>query len=154
MPDETTSFERLLADLAGAEVDFVTIGGVACALCGFVRSTEDVDILVRRGAANLASMLRVLEGFGEGHARELSADDFTDEEGSIRVVEDFPVDVFVRLRGFTLEDLLPHRVWHDAAGTRIPYLDAEGLIRLKEESDREKDRIDVVALRRILGERK
>lgn len=33
----------------------------------------------------------------------------------------------------------------------IPFLDAEALIRLKRDSWREKDRIDVAALKRILG---
>ena len=41
-----TPYEKLLAKLAGAEVKFIIVGGVAIALNGFVRTTEDVDILV------------------------------------------------------------------------------------------------------------
>jgi hypothetical protein len=35
------------------------------------------------------------------------------------------------------------------AGIRIPYLNAAGLILLKQESRREKDRLDVAALQRL-----
>jgi hypothetical protein len=114
-----------------------------------VRATEDVDILVARQPANLEQMLTVLCGFGEGAARELTPDDFPDEEGAIRVVEDFPVDIFVRLQGRAFEDLLVYRSWHAVAGIRIPYLNAAGLILLKQESRREKDRLDVAALQRL-----
>lgn len=152
MPSETNPFEKLLVDLARADVRFLTVGGVACALCGFVRTTEDMDILVARDTSNLEKLLHVLGSFGEGHARELSVGDFTDDEGSIRVVEDFPLDIFVRMRGFTYDTLLPHRAWHEASGSKIPYLNAQGLILLKQESEREKDRIDVSALRQLLDE--
>lgn len=40
------SFEKLLALLAGHEVRFVVVGGVAVTLQGYARLTEDVDLLV------------------------------------------------------------------------------------------------------------
>ena len=154
MNPDLTTFEKLLAELASAQVDFLCVGGVACSLCGFVRATEDVDILVARHRLNLEKLLTVLSGFGEGAARELTVADFTDEEGAIRVVEDFPVDIFVRMRGRTFEDLLTYRRWHVVGDIRIPYLGAAGLILLKQESWREKDRLDVAALQRLQAEEK
>jgi len=152
MNPELTTFENLLSALAVAQVDFLCVGGVACALCGFVRATEDVDILIAREHANLEKLLAVLRSFGEGAAAELTPDDFSDEEGAIRVVEDFPVDIFVRMSGNTYADLLPHRRWHEVGGRRIPYLGPAGLILLKQTSWREKDRIDVAALQRLQTE--
>ena len=133
-------------DLANAQVPYLTIGGVACALCGFVRTTEDIDIIVARDSASVEKLLSVLRSFGEGQARELSPADFSDEEGSIRVIEEFPVDIFVRMRGHSYEDLLPYRAWHTAATARIPYLNAEGLILLKKDSYREKDLPEVTLM--------
>ncbi len=146
-------FERLLADLARAEVRFVTVGGMACALNGLVRTTEDVDVLVDDAPENLRKLLDVLASFGEGHARELAVEDFTDEEGAIRVVEDFPLDIFTRMGGRRFEDLLPHVRRRLVAGVDVPYLDAEGLILVKGESLRERDRMDVLALRAMLTDR-
>lgn len=146
---EPTLFEKLLVNLVNAEVRFVTIGGLACAMCGFVRTTEDVDIIVSSDTLNIERLLTVLRGFGKGHAGELSVADFSDEEGAVRVIEDFPLDIFVRVLGHSYDDLLSYRRWHDTCHGRIPYLNCAGLILLKKTSHREKDRIDVSALKRI-----
>ena len=150
MNNKPTSFEELLADLSRHGVDYILVGGLAVALCGFIRATLDVDILVRADQENIRRLLQRLEHFGEGHARELAPDDFTLEEGSIRIVEEFPVDVFTLMSGRTYEDLLPLTARHRIDDVEIVYLNAEGLITLKADSVRPKDQIDVQALRDIL----
>ena len=52
-----TPYEKLLAKLARADVKFIIVGGVAVALNGFVRTTEDVDILVEASADNVTRFL-------------------------------------------------------------------------------------------------
>ncbi len=42
------TFEKLLVLLADGQVQFVLVGGVAVTLHGYIRLTEDVDILVER----------------------------------------------------------------------------------------------------------
>lgn len=147
-----SSYAKLLATLVEAGVDFVTVGGLACAMNGHVRMTEDVDILVRREDRNLNLLLATLTGFGEGYARELSLEDFSDEEGAVRVIEEFPIDIFVRMNGHTYESLqsnIEHLPLNDVS---LPYLDIAGLLLLKKDSLREKDQIDVLALSRLLQE--
>jgi predicted nucleotidyltransferase len=39
-------FEKLLQMLYDGGVKFIVVGGVACALNSFVRSTDDLDILM------------------------------------------------------------------------------------------------------------
>ncbi len=145
-----TPYEKLLENLARAEVNFIVVGGVAVALNGFVRTTEHVDILIERSPENVGRLLDALSDFGEGHARELTAADFDDAEGAIRIIEDFPLDVFTVMRGKRYADLI-----HSIRRTRIndiqvQYLNAEALISIKEKSEREKDQIDVSALRSAL----
>ena len=48
--------------------------------------TEDVDVLIDSSHDNIIQLLATLANYGEGFARELSVDDFTDEEGAIRIV--------------------------------------------------------------------
>ncbi len=151
MNPDFTPFEKLLVDLSRDEVAFITVGGVACALCGFVRTTEDVDLLVAADPDNLDRLLQCLARCGEGYARELSPADFPDEEGAVRLIEEFPIDLFIRMGGRYYEDLLPYRRWTSLDGVQVPYLGAEGLILLKQDSVREKDRIDVAALRQRLA---
>ena len=148
----TSAFERLLADLSEAEVDYILVGGLAVAFCGHVRATEDVDILVQVDDENLARLLEVLVGFGEGSATELQVDDFTLKEGAIRVVEEFPLDIFTQMSGYRYEDLESMTETRHVNDHMIHHLNIEGLIILKEESFRHKDQMDVAALRRIQEE--
>src|SRR5687767_9064461 len=107
-PSETTSqFEKLLAKLARSGVDFAVVGGLAVVLNGYGRVTEDADILVSDAAENLQRVIDVLTQWGDGAARELTLADFPPQEGSIRVTEDFPLDIFTRMRGKTLDDFRP-----------------------------------------------
>lgn len=144
-------FGNLLVALAQAGVDFVAVGGVAISLNGFVRATEDVDILVHDSPENLRKMLDCLTRWGEGWARELKVEDFTFEQGSIRVMEDFDLDIFVRMKGRRLDDFRPNLRHFDSDGVRIPYLSPADLIFLKEGSWREKDQLDVAAMKEILA---
>ncbi|HEX4696475.1 MAG TPA: nucleotidyltransferase [Candidatus Udaeobacter sp.] len=144
-----TPYEKLLAKLARAEVRFIIVGGVAVALNGFVRTTEDVDILLETSLENVTKLLDALKGFGEGHARELCQADFTESEGAVRIIEDFPLDVFTIMRGKRYADLIASTQTTRIDDIDVRYLNAEALIALKQDSQRDQDRIDVSALRSL-----
>ena len=147
-------FEKLLADLAHADVHFVTVGGVACAFNGHVRATQDVDILVSAEPGNLSRLLEALRGFGEGYASELSEADFPVEPGAVRIVEDFPLDIFTLMAGLRYEDLVDQVSWWTSGDVSIPFLDVEGLLRIKGVSLRERDQQDVIARRLLRDSRR
>jgi hypothetical protein len=154
-PKETISrFERLLADLARGEVDFAVVGGLAVILNGYPRLTLDADILVNDASENIRRLLRCLERWGEGWARELCVEDFAPQEGSIRITEEFDLDVFTRMRGQSLDGFRPRLGYLEAGAVRIPYLAPEDLIFLKQGSWREKDQLDVLAMKEILERRR
>lgn len=154
-PKETISqFEKLLAALAVDRVDFAVVGGVAVILNGYPRLTLDVDILVHPSEENLNRLLDCLKRWGEGWAKELTIQDFSIEAGAIRVIEDFALDIFVTMGGRTLDDFRPRLLHLDTGTVRIPYLAPEDLIYLKQDSWRDKDRLDVEAMREIIARRK
>jgi hypothetical protein len=145
-------FERLLARLADANVRFVLVGGLAVALNGYVRLTEDVDILIEPSEPNVRRLLECLADFGEGFARELSVGDFSDEEGAIRIVEEAEhcqLDIFTRMTGLHYADIASDAVRTGIGGREIRHASKAALIRLKSASVREKDRLDVAALQRL-----
>ncbi len=144
-------FGSLLVELVRAGVDFAAVGGVAVSLNGFVRATEDVDILVHNSSENLSKLLDCLRHWGEGWARELKVEDFTVEEGSIRVMEDFDLDIFVKMHGKTIDDFRPNLRFFESDGVRIAYLSPADLIYLKQGSWREKDQLDVAAMKEIIA---
>jgi hypothetical protein len=146
------AFAKLLVALADANVRFVVVGGVAVALNGFVRMTEDIDLLVDDEPENLQRLLATLTRFGEGFARELKPADFTAEEGAIRIVEETEscvIDLFVRMRGLSYMDVAGDAVTFAVAGHPLLHASRRRLIQLKEGSMREKDQLDIAALRRL-----
>jgi hypothetical protein len=143
---ETISrFGRLLVDLAKHEVEFALVGGLAIILNGYERLTLDADILIHDSPANIEKLLNRLCSWGEGWARELSVSDFTAQEGAIRVMEEFDLDIFTRMRGQALNDFKPR------LNVFIRYLAPADLIFLKEGSWREKDQLDVLAMKAVLA---
>lgn len=101
--------------------------------------------------ANLRKLLARLEQWGEGWARELKPEDFSPEAGSIRVMEEFDLDIFVQMRDKKLDDFRPRLRYWETGGARIPYLAPVDLIFLKEGSWRDKDKLDVQAMREIMA---
>ena len=150
-PENYFQFERLLVELARAGIDFAVVGGVAVSLNGFVRATDDVDIIVHESPENIRRLLDALSHWGEGWARELKVEDFVPQEGAIRVMESFDLDIFTRMAGHSWKDFQPRLQYFEAGGSRIPYLAAADLIVLKTGSRREKDQLDVAALKRIIS---
>jgi len=146
-----SQFEKLLVGLAQANVDFAIVGGLAVALNGLIRATEDVDIIIADNTDNVQRLLDYLSTWGEGWARELKAEEFIPQEGSIRVVEDFPLDIFTRMRDRSIHDFRPRLRAIDVQGQKIQYISAHDLIALKEGSWREKDKIDVEFLRDLIN---
>lgn len=144
-------FEKLLADLTKAGVDYAVVGGVAVIANGYPRFTEDLDILVSDSRENLTKLLEVLKVFGEGYARELTPEDFVRQEGSIRVMEEFSLDIFTVMRESTLDDFRPNLRRYELAHFSFFHLSPDQLILLKQNSWRDKDKLDVLAMEEIVA---
>jgi hypothetical protein len=149
------SFEKLLVRLIDAGVQFVVVGGVAVTLNGYVRLTEYVDLLLNGAPDNINRLLQSLATYGEGFASELTLDDFGDEEGAIRIVEvteQCQIDLFTRMSGLHFSDLRQDAETWKINGRSIFYASKSSLIRLKQSSQREKDHLDVMALKQLLND--
>jgi len=147
------SFEKLLVRLAEAKVDFILVGGLAVALNGYVRLTEDVDLLVSADPENLRRLLASLATFGEGYGGTLDLSDFNEEPGAIRIIEEKEsciIDLFTVMAGCTYRDLIADSETTTLVGHSIRYASKSALIRLKSGSVREKDQIDVIALKGLI----
>ena len=150
-PENFFPFEKLLVALVRSGVDFAVVGGIAISMNGYVRATEDVDIIISDAPENLRKLLPCLEQWGEGWARELKVEDFVVQEGSVRLIEDFILDMFTRMCGKSLDDFRPRLRHLETGGVRIPYLSPADLVFLKQDSWRDKDKLDVQAMREIIA---
>ncbi len=152
------AFANLLGKLNEAGVRYLVVGGVAVCLHGYPRATQDMDILVEATPENARRLITALSGWGEGHASELSESDFCPPElGSVRVGEDFVLDIFTLMRSRALDANLDYAALAAdaqslplAQGGQVAFASASRLIDLKRDSGRPKDEADVAMLSEIL----
>ena len=94
-----------------------------------------MDIIIDYEKENINLLISIRSNFGEGSAKELSYTDFDLEEGCIRIVEDFPLDIFTIMRSHTYQYLTQYLNFYEIKEVKIPHLGAKGLIELKQKSN-------------------
>lgn len=156
MPDrvpEPLDAQRILEELAGHEVDFVLVGGLAAQTHGNTRMTNDVDVIPAPepdNLARLAAALRTLDArvLNPGHEEiEIEASmllratiwQFATRHGDIDVLHEAPgAAAYPELRERALVIALD--------GMRVPVVGRDDLIRMKLARGRPIDQADVAAL--------
>lgn len=140
---------RLLDRFAEEQVEYVLVGGQAVRINGFVRATEDVDVLLQAGRENGDRVKRALD-FLES-AKELDPAWFEIQDESpdnIRVADDIVVDLLFAANGETYESMQPFIRTVKIDGVTVRVLNVDGLLRTKTEF-REKDILDRSMLEKI-----
>lgn len=142
-------YVRLFEKLLSGGVEFLILGGAAVSLHGFPRMTTDIDILLKNSPENIDRFVAAVGGWGEGFGADLTGDDFQGP-GCVRIEEDFPLDVFTLLDGKPYEYFDRAAVKYALAeGLEVRCLAIADLIEMKKATRREKDELDVAALRRL-----
>jgi hypothetical protein len=145
---------KLLERFQREGVKYILVGGHAVRLNGFLRSTEDIDILLPPSIENGRRVIKALNFLAS--AAELQPEWFasgTDEPENIRVADDLLIDLLFAANGETYESLQAHVRTLNVDGVDINTLDIEGLLKTKTEY-RDKDLIDRKALLQILSQLK
>jgi hypothetical protein len=140
---------KLLARFHDEGVAYVLIGGQAVRLNGFLRATEDVDLLLPASRQNGERLKRAMSFLAS--SAELDAAWFEqsgEEIENIRVADDLIVDLLFAANGETYESVQAFVREITVESTRIRVLNIDGLLLTKTDY-REKDLLDKQALRRI-----
>lgn len=146
-------FEKCLAGLVADRVRFIVVGGLAVTLNGYVRLTEDIDIVVDLDPRNIDRLIGFLAKFGDGHGGEMTPADLDDEPGAIRIIEESEsaqIDIFSQNGGYSYGDLAGGAETACVNGREFLYAAKSQLISIKSSSRREKDRIDISAMRQLI----
>ncbi len=142
-------YAKLFKDLLSGEVDFLLLGGSAVCLHGYPRMTTDIDVLLKNTQQNIDRFVSVVSKWGEGCASGLVYDDFQGP-GAVRIIEEFPLDVFTLVDGRPYENYVGNAVKYSIAdGIDVPCFSISDLIEVKRKTLREKDQLDVSILRRL-----
>jgi hypothetical protein len=148
-----STLRKLLQRFHEEDVEYVLVGGFAVRMNGFLRLTEDIDVLLPRSIDNGRRVIKSLDFLQS--AQELDPSWFSPPENepeNIRVADELLIDLLFAANGETFESLKPHIRRVDLDGVPINTLDIDGLLKTKTDY-RDKDKIDRLALNAIRRKR-
>lgn len=149
-PATVDDLKLLIKALNDEGVEYLLIGAYALFALGYQRATADIDLLLPNSIETGVRVKRALLALPERAAAELDPQWFATDE-TIRVADEFVVDLLFNACGETYASLLPHAVTVDLDGIPVRTLDLAGMLKTKQ-SARDKDRMDRFALERAIAE--
>ncbi len=150
-PATVEDLKRLIKSLNDEGAEYLLIGAYALFALGYQRATTDIDLLVPQSLESGARVKRALLALPEKAAADIDPSWFETDE-TIRVADEFIVDLLFNACGETYASLQPHAVTIDLEGVPVRTLDLAGMLKTKQ-SARDRDRMDRFALERALAER-
>jgi hypothetical protein len=145
-------FYKLIILLNKHKIDYVVIGGYAVNLYGYLRMTEDIDILFRKNKQNGEKLLQVLKEYGLD-IEELSGQDFS-ESLHLRLGEvPNSIDLINDTVGLDLDEVFKNFKEFKVNEIKLKVINLEDLIGNKRALNTYKDLADVEELIKIMKKR-
>lgn len=146
---EQSDLVRLCAALNAQGASYIVVGGMAMVQQGFLRATEDIDLLLESSRQNQARVRQALEILPDKAIREMTEDDL-DAYGVVRVADEIVVDLMLSACGIGYSDAVDEVESVEIQGVAIPFASAKLLLRTKQ-TYRDKDIPDRIFLEQRLG---
>ena len=147
-PPQLADLVSLCRSLNREGARYIVVGGMAMIQAGFVRATEDIDLLVDADQDNQSRVRTALLDLPDQAVRDLGADDL-DRYVVVRIADEFVVDLLKAACGVEYEearDLVEHV---ELEGVPIPFASPALLWRTKQ-TGRTKDELDRLFLSTLL----
>lgn len=150
-PPEESDLVALCKHLNEQRARYLVIGGFAIIQAGFPRTTIDIDLLIDTSAENEASVVKALEYLPDQAVKELQPGEVATYT-VVRVADEIVVDLMKSAGGIEYREAAKDVVFREVQGVRIPFASPALLWRMKATTHREKDRPDVLFLRKYFEE--
>jgi len=141
---EQTDLAKLCAALNAKSARYIVVGGMAIIQQGFLRATEDIDLLLERSRDNQSRVRKALEILPDKSVREVEDTDL-DEYLVVRVADEIVVDLMLSACGVTYDEALSDIELKVVEGVSIPFASANILLKMKQ-TYRDKDIPDRIFL--------
>jgi hypothetical protein len=141
-PPDEHDLITLARELNRLEARYVVIGGIAINRLGFVRATQDLDLLIAQDRDNQQRIRKALEVLPDKAVRELGPDEDFSSWVVVRINDEITVDIMTEASGIQFEEAADEIEWDERSGVRIPFASAKLMLRFKQGSVREKDVMD------------
>lgn len=139
---------KVIEALNKYDVDYTIIGGYAVVLHGYLRATEDIDILVKMTKKNISNLQRALLSLDEDDdIYEINFDEL-ENYSVIRygTNDDFYLDIISRIGElFDFQNIESQT--KIVNGVKINFATASALLKMKQNTYREKDKLDILFLK-------
>lgn len=161
---EVSSIETIVKALNDAGVKYLIVGGLAVNVHGYERLTVDLDLVIGLESENIKRALNALLAIGYTMNVPVTPEQFAEPELRetwrkeknmlvLRLWSDAhrrtPIDVFV-FEPFDFEMEFAQAKWELLLGSvRAPVVRYETLLAMKSEAGRDKDLLDIKALRKL-----
>jgi predicted nucleotidyltransferase len=161
---EVRSIETIVKALNDAGVEYLIVGGLAVNAHGYERLTVDVDLVIGLESENVRRALHALAAEDYHPAIPVSPDEFANrdlrdtwrKEKNMMVLRLWsdthkrtPIDVFVH-EPFDFKTEFGLAKWEVVAGNlRAPVVRYETLLAMKAEAGRDRDLLDIRALKKL-----
>lgn len=157
------AFESLVRALDEARVRYLVAGGLAVNAHGYLRFTNDVDLVVQLAPDNIVAAFNALESIGYRPLVPVTAAAFADSakrnewirEKGMTVLNFWsdrhrqtPIDVFVT-EPFDFGEEYARALVKPLGAVPVRFVSIPALIRMKELANRPQDRIDIEYLRKL-----
>ena len=156
-------YERILRELQRQKVRYLVVGGLAVNLHGYDRVTADIDIILSMTDANIKRFIAMAKKLRMKPRVPVDVEDFADKKLRRQWIKEKNMKAFLISNPENpaehLDVIIVHPVdfskaykRHErikAGDLRIPLMAITDLISMKEFAARDKDLIDIKALKRI-----
>lgn len=144
-------YKEMLHILSKNKVRYLVVGAYALGVYGYPRATGDFDIWVEASLENSKKIFQSLVEFG-APLKEINETTFC-KEGIIFQIGLAPrrIDLITQIDGVDFKKAYLHKHLVKIEGLAIPFISKENLIKNKEATGREKDKLDVKYLRKKLS---
>lgn len=156
--------EEIFGTLNEAQIRYMVVGGLAVIAHGYVRYTNDLDLVIRLDEANVRRAMESLKGLGYRAKVPVDPVEFANPRTRAAWIRDrqmvvfqlisermprVPIDVFVK-EPFDMEAELAACEWLALAPTlKVPVVSRKQLLAMKQEAGRPKDALDIEYLEKL-----
>ncbi len=156
-------YEQILRSLWKEKVKFLVVGGLAVNFHGFNRLTGDLDIIILLEDANIQKLIKIAKRLKLKPRIPVRIEDFADAQKRREWIKDKHMRAFALCSPDNpaehMDIVIEHRLDFEKAyrrkmvvhegGLQIPVIAISDLLVMKKQAGRERDKIDIQALRRL-----
>jgi predicted nucleotidyltransferase len=142
------NFLEFIDCLNKREAKYVLVGGLAAVIHGVNRVTGDMDIFIEASKPNASVVLAAIDDFGFGSIG-FTEDDLLNPEMVVQMGRvPLRIDILSELPGINFKEVFDRAIEFKTDGVTMKVIHVNDLIANKESVGREKDIMDVKALKK------